>query len=89
MLEQGTPEMRLLVPPCAGYVTSGKSLHPWQPDFSSGRLHQQPRKALAPPGPWHPEKNSMMCNPKCAHLQDRCRALRYSQVADGVTVTAK
>lgn len=72
MLEQGTPETRLLVPPCTGYVTSGKSLHPRGPDFSSGSLHQQPRKALAPPGPRHPEKNSRVCHPKCAHLRDRC-----------------
>lgn len=35
VLEQGTLEMRLLVPPCTGYVTLGKSLHPWGPDFSS------------------------------------------------------
>lgn len=36
VLEQGTLEMWLLVPPCTGYVTLGKSLHPWGPDFSSG-----------------------------------------------------
>lgn len=68
VLKQGTLEMQLLVPPCTAYVTSGKSLRLWGPDCSSRRLHQQPRKALAPPGPGHPEQNSMVRNPKGAHL---------------------